>query len=217
MKIKFCGAARSVTGSMHILTVNGTQVLLECGLYQGHRKEAVKRNKHLPFDPTKIHTTTLSHAHIDHSGNLPNLVKNGYKGRIHATPATVDLARVLLKDSAFIHEKDAEYLNRKRKHTEELIEPLYTQQDAIEAGNRFDELAYHTPKEIAPGVRMTCYDAGHILGSAVTLYELTEGTRTVRVGFTGDLGRRAGTLPAARALSALGAWVLELLSMNASG
>lgn len=189
MKIKFCGAVRSVTGSMHILSVNDSQILLECGLYQGKRSISRERNKNLPFDATKITTATLSHAHIDHSGNLPNLVKNGYKGQVHATTATAELARVLLKDSAYIHGKDAEYLNRKLKEGEEPVEPLYSEQDALEAGSRFVNLDYHETREIAPGVRMTCYDAGHILGSAVTLYELEEGTKKVRIGFTGDLGR----------------------------
>ena len=113
MKLQFYGAVRSVTGSMHMIHANGTKVLLECGLYQGKRKLAREKNRNLPFDPGDVDGCTLSHAHIDHSGNLPNLVKSGYKGRILATPATSELARVLLKDSAHIQEKDAEYLNRK--------------------------------------------------------------------------------------------------------
>lgn len=197
MKIQFCGAVRSVTGSMHILEIGQRRILLECGLYQGKRSEARKRNEELPFDATKIDHTVLSHAHIDHSGNLPNLIKSGYQGRITATPATADLAKVLLRDSAYIQEKDAEYLRRKllkRKTAEateeaERIQPLYSQADADEAASRFETLDYRQAKEIAPGVRMTCYDAGHILGSAVTVYELQEGDRTVRLGFTGDLGR----------------------------
>ncbi|MGE0713408.1 MAG: MBL fold metallo-hydrolase RNA specificity domain-containing protein [Planctomycetota bacterium] len=189
MRIQFCGAVRSVTGSMHILEAGERRILLECGLYQGHRKEARERNKTLPFDPTRITHTTLSHAHIDHSGNLPNLVKNGYRGRITATEATADLARVLLRDSAYIQEKDAEYLNRKVTPGHDLVEPLYTQVDADEAAARIDTVRYQERVELAPGVHMTCYDAGHILGSAVTLYEVEEGGRTVRIGFTGDLGR----------------------------
>ncbi len=196
MQLQFFGAVRSVTGSMHVLTVGGKQVLLECGLYQGRRDESKKRNRHLPFDPAKVDAATLSHAHIDHSGNLPNLVKNGYDGRIWATPATIDLARVLLKDSAFIQQRDAEYLNKKIKRKNKgsdakapLVEPIYTAQDAEEAGSRFESLPYRTAQEIAPGVRLTFYDAGHILGSAVAVYECQEQGRTVRVGFTGDLGR----------------------------
>ena len=197
MKIQFCGAVRSVTGSMHVIEVGKRRILLECGLYQGKRSEARKRNKELPFDAAKIDHTVLSHAHIDHSGNLPNLIKSGYTGRITATSATADLAKVLLRDSAYIQQKDAEHLRKKllkRKDADsaaeaELIEPLYTQADADEASTRFDTVAYRTTKEIAPGVRMTYYDAGHILGSAVTIYELEEGGRTVRLGFTGDLGR----------------------------
>lgn len=190
MKIEFHGAVRSVTGSMHILEANGHRVLLECGLYQGRRSEARKRNRVLPFDVEKLDGCTLSHAHIDHSGNLPNLMKCGYKGRVLATPATVDLARVLLRDSASIQLRDIEYLNKKRKRNgKDPVEPIYTMEDAEEAGRRFDEVAYHQPVEVAPGVRVTFYDAGHILGSAVAVYELEEGGRTVRVGFTGDLGR----------------------------
>lgn len=189
MRIQFCGGVRSVTGSMHVLEVGERRILLECGLYQGRRSEARKRNKELPFDASRIDHTVLSHAHIDHSGNLPNLVKSGYRGRITATEATADLARVLLRDSAHIAEKDAEYLNRDLEPGQPPVEPLYTQADADEAASRFDTVRYHEVKEIAPGVRMTCYDAGHILGSAVTLYELEENGRTVRLGFTGDLGR----------------------------
>jgi metallo-beta-lactamase family protein len=201
MRIHFHGAARSVTGSMHILEVGDQRVLLECGMYQGKRKEATKRNRELPFDPKGIHAATLSHAHIDHSGNLPNLVKNGYGGSILATSGTADVARVLLRDSAMIQARDAEYLNRKidkknKKHKgkpkgkkHEPVEPIYTIDDAIETGNRFQEVPYHEAVEVAPGVRLTFHDAGHILGSAVSLYELTEGDRTIRLGFTGDLGR----------------------------
>lgn len=190
MQLEFLGAVRSVTGSMHIIHANGKKVLLECGMYQGRRKEARERNKNLPFDAKKIDACTLSHAHIDHSGNLPNLVKSGYKGRIHATDATADLARVLLKDSAYIQRKDADYINKKRKKKgEPPIEPIYSEDDALEVGNRFSEMAYGKRVVLTPGVAVTCYDAGHILGSAVAVYEIEEGGRTVRVGFTGDLGR----------------------------
>lgn len=190
MELRFYGAVRSVTGSMHMLARGDTQVLLECGLYQGKRKEAIQRNKHFPFDPARLSTCVLSHAHIDHSGNLPNLVKQGYKGPIWATPATADLARALLEDSAYIQERDAEFLNRKAERRGEApVEPLYSREDAREASSRFRTVDYGQPLELAPGVRASFYDAGHILGSAVTVYEVDGGGRTLRVGFTGDLGR----------------------------
>lgn len=196
MELQFYGAVRSVTGSMHMLRANGHQVLLECGLYQGKRDEARERNKHLPFEAGKVDACTLSHAHIDHSGNLPNLVKSGYKGRILATDATADLAKALLEDSAQIQEKDAEYVNKheklrakqeKRKHKP--VEPIYSVEDARETTQRFDTVGYRERTEVCPGVWLTFYDAGHILGSGVELYEIEEGGRTVRLGFTGDLGR----------------------------
>ncbi len=192
MKVEFHGAVRSVTGSMHVLEAAGSRVLLECGLYQGKRKEAERRNRNLPVDPTKLAGCVLSHAHIDHSGNLPNLVRNGYAGRIHATSGTADLAKALLRDSAYLHERDIEYLNEKRaKQGEPPLEPMYTQADVEETTRRFEVVGYQERFEAAPGVRARFFDAGHILGSAVTVYELEEAGRTVRVGFTGDLGRPA--------------------------
>jgi len=187
-QLQFYGAVRSVTGSMHVIRRGESEVLLECGLYQGKRADALKRNRHLPFDPSKLTACTLSHAHIDHSGNLPNLVKNGYDGPVYATQATCDLGRALLKDSAYIQQKDAEYWNRKNKDKPP-IEPIYTEQDALEALTRFQTIDYHKRFEVAPGIHATFYDAGHILGSAATLYEIEENGRTIRIGFTGDLGR----------------------------
>jgi metallo-beta-lactamase family protein len=190
VELQFLGAVRSVTGSMHMIHANGKQVLLECGMYQGKREEARKRNRELPFEADKVDVCTLSHAHIDHSGNLPNLVKQGYKGRILCTPATADLAKVLLRDSAKIQERDIAYLNKKRlKKGKPPLEPIYDEDDATEAGNRMDTIPYRERIELTDGVAVTFYDAGHILGSAVAVYEITEGGRTVRVGFTGDLGR----------------------------
>jgi metallo-beta-lactamase family protein len=196
MELQFYGAVRSVTGSMHMLHANGHQVLMECGMYQGKRAETTRRNRNLPFDASKVDACTLSHAHIDHSGNLPNLVKSGYKGRVLATHATADLAKILLEDSAHIQAKDVEYVNRKesakakksgKRHTP--VEPIYSKDDARETAQRFDTIDYGKPVQVCPGVRLTFYDAGHILGSGVGIYEVEEGGRTVRVGFTGDLGR----------------------------
>jgi metallo-beta-lactamase family protein len=189
MHLQFIGAVRSVTGSLHVLEANGHRVLLECGLFQGRRAEARERNRKIPLDVSKLDVVSLSHAHIDHSGNLPNLMKAGYKGRIKATAATVDLTRILLLDSAFLQEKDAEYLNRHERTHRVPVEPIYTREDAEEANTHFDAVPYHHPLELAPGIRATYYDAGHILGSAATLFEVEEGARKVRIGFTGDLGR----------------------------
>ena len=167
-ELQFYGAVRSVTGSMHVIRRGDSEVLLECGLYQGKRKDTLKRNRHLPFDPGKLTACTLSHAHIDHSGNLPNLVKNGYKGPVYATSATCDLGRALLKDSAYIQQKDAEYWNRKNKDKAP-IEPIYTEQDARKALTRFSVVDYYRRFEVAPGIHATFFDAGHILGSAATI------------------------------------------------
>jgi metallo-beta-lactamase family protein len=191
VKLQFIGAVRTVTGSLLQLEVGGQKVVLECGMFQGHRQEAARRNRNIPVDAPKVAACVLSHAHIDHSGNLPNLVKNGFKGEIHATEATADLTKVLLMDSAFLQEKDAEYLNEKRGPNEPVIEPIYTKVDVEETVRRFRPVPYRQLFEPAPGIRASFYDAGHILGSAVTVYELEEGGRTVRLGFTGDIGRPA--------------------------
>lgn len=194
MKLQFFGAVRSVTGSMHMLHVGDQRVLLECGLFQGKRSEAAQKNRSLPFDPKKVTGCVLSHAHIDHSGNLPNLVKNGYAGAIRATTATADMAKFMLLDSAYLQEKDADYLNEKRDPGQPAIEPIYAKEDAEETNRRFSPVSYKEWFEVAPGVRAAFYDAGHILGSAVTVYEAEEGGRKVRIGFTGDLGRPASPI-----------------------
>jgi metallo-beta-lactamase family protein len=191
MKLQFFGAVRSVTGSMHMLEANGQRVLLECGLFQGKRSEAAKKNRHLPFDAKMVTGCVLSHAHVDHSGNLPNFVNDGYKGTIIATDGTVQLAKVMLMDSAMLQAKDAEYVNEKRRPGEPLVEPIYSKDDVVETSSRFRGVQYREEFSPAPGIRGWFYDAGHILGSAVTVYEIEEGGRTVRLGFTGDLGRPA--------------------------
>ena len=189
--LQFLGAVRTVTGSMHLLTVNGSRVLLDCGLFQGKRAEAYERNRNFPFDPSSIHAVVLSHAHIDHAGNLPNLVRSGYRGPIYCTTATRDLCNIMLMDSAYIQERDAEYVNKKhRKRHEPEIEPIYTVDDAARALVRFEGVGYHQRFPVADGVTVTFFDAGHILGSAVTLYELRAEGRQIRLGFTGDLGRK---------------------------
>ncbi|MEN6478722.1 MAG: MBL fold metallo-hydrolase [Anaerolineales bacterium] len=190
MIIHFWGAARTVTGSMHLLEVNGTRILLECGLFQGHRQEAFERNRNLPFDARQVDAMVLSHAHIDHSGNIPNLVRSGYDGPIYATHATRDLCSSMLRDSANIMESDAAYLNRKRGlRGAEAVEPIYTEEDATRSLRDFVGVGYERPLPIATGVKLTFFDAGHILGSAFTALDVQEGGRNYRLMFTGDVGR----------------------------
>ena len=190
MKIAFLGAARSVTGSKHLLSVNGRLILLDCGLVQGHRQEAEERNRNLPFDPGSIDCVVLSHAHIDHSGNLPRLIAGGFDGPIYCTPATRDLCSIMLPDSAHIQEKDAEYVNKRHKRKGlPAVRPLYTTTEALAVLERMISLSYNRPTDIAPGVRLRFLDAGHILGSAITLLEISKNGRSLRLVYTGDLGR----------------------------
>ena len=192
MYITFHGAARSVTGSKHLLEVNGKKILLDCGLVQGRRKESEEANRHLPFDCSSIDIMILSHAHIDHSGNIPNLVKNGFKGDILCTPATRDLCAAMLRDSGHIQERDVEFVNKKRaRKGEELIEPIYTQEDAVKSLNSFVTMNYYRQREITNGVFLTFLDAGHMLGSAIVVLDIVdqETNRERRLVFSGDIGR----------------------------
>jgi len=190
MKIHFYGAARTVTGSMHLLEVNDHKLLLDCGLFQGRRKETYQRNRTFPFPPQEIDAVILSHAHIDHSGNLPNLVKQGYSGPIYTTNATAHLDNIMLLDSGYIHEKDAEYLNKKRlKQGKTQIEPLYTKEDAGRVAPLFECVNYRDSFEPIPGVKAHLVDAGHILGSAAVVLDITESGKTSRLWFSGDIGR----------------------------
>jgi metallo-beta-lactamase family protein len=182
MKLHFHGAARSVTGSRHLLETKAGSVLLDCGLYQGPREEAFKRNRVFGFDPKSVHAVILSHAHIDHSGALPALVKSGWSGPIYATPATADLAALMLADSASIQERDVQFVNQ-REGTRR--EPLYTSDDARATAALFRPIPYHQVFEAAPNLHGSFHDAGHMLGSSLVKLE-TEGKRIV---FTGDLGR----------------------------
>jgi metallo-beta-lactamase family protein len=199
MKLTFWGAAKTVTGSMHQLTVDGKCYLLDCGQYQGRRKEAEERNKNFPFPCREVSAVMLSHAHIDHSGNLPLLVKNGFHGPIYASPGTADLCHPMLADSAAIQEKDAEFLNKRylrRKSLkvattpgDHLVEPLYTVENAEATDALFRPVPLHTRTQIAPGIRYQSFEAGHMLGSTCMLLDLESGGQKTRLGFTGDLGR----------------------------
>ena len=190
MKFQFHGAAQTVTGSLHLLTVNGHTVMFECGMFQGRRQEAFEKNRTFKFDPATIEALVLSHAHIDHSGNIPNLVRKGFKGPIYATPPTVDLCRILLKDSAFLQQKDIEWVNRIRARTgEPPFKPLYTMEEAEAAMHLFKAVPYDKSFAVCEGVGATFRDAGHILGSAGVSFEVRENGRITRCAFSGDIGR----------------------------
>ena len=193
MEISFHGAAQEVTGSMHLIEVNNQRILLECGSYQGHRAETYERNLHFPFDPASIDTLVLSHAHIDHSGNIPNLVKQGFRGNIWCTQATRNLCTFMLMDSGHIMEKDVEYVNQRRARKGEApVEPLYTQQDVQVALQQFMGVGLNRPTLIADGVTLTFHNVGHILGAAFVQLDIREqaGSKQWRVVFSGDIGRR---------------------------
>jgi len=193
MKLEFVGAAQTVTGSMHLVHTEHATVLLECGLFQGRRRESIDRNKHLGLDPTKIDAVVLSHAHIDHSGAIPMLPGLGYRGSVYATPATRDLCSVMLRDAAMIQKADARFINRaiERDHAPmDPVEPLYDEADVDRALAAMISVPYHHTLSIAPGVRLTFFDAGHVLGSAITVLDVDENGSSRRLVFTGDLGRR---------------------------
>ncbi len=192
MQIEFHGAVRTVTGSQHLLKVNGHRILLDCGLFQGSRKASFERNQHLPYDASRIDVLVLSHAHIDHSGNIPNLVKSGFKGNIICTYATRDLCSIMLRDSAKIQQYDIEYLNNKRnKKGLPHLEPYYTMEDVVESLKQFIGIGYERAFQILPGINVTFFDAGHILGSAITVleYDDQDTRQHVRLVFSGDIGR----------------------------
>jgi len=190
MTIQFFGAAQTVTGSMHFISVNGARLLLDCGLFQGKRAESYERNRNFPFDASSIDAVILSHAHIDHAGNLPNLVKSGFRGPIYSTGATRDLCNVMLYDSAYLQERDTEFMNKRlAKKGEPPIEALYSAEDVDNTIGQFVSVPYRKDFMPAEGVKARFFDAGHILGSAVTSLEIKENGKTTRLAFTGDLGR----------------------------
>ncbi|MGN1359958.1 MAG: MBL fold metallo-hydrolase [Kiritimatiellia bacterium] len=189
--LTFLGAAQTTTGSMHLVEVKGKRILLDCGLFQGHRKEAFERNRRLGLDPKTIDAVILSHAHIDHSGNIPSLVRGGFRGRIYTTEATADLCKVMLRDSAHLQLAELEIVNRKRQaQGKNLFEPLYTEEDVARTLSLFEPVPKQRAFELADGLVGLFHNAGHILGSAITeLIATTPGTRDRRLVFTGDLGQ----------------------------
>ncbi len=192
--ITFWGAARTVTGSMHLVETPGSRVLLDCGLFQGRRTEARERNLRFPFRPSAIDAVILSHAHIDHSGNLPNLVRQGFAGPIYCTPATRDLTAVMLADSAKIQEEDAQHLNKRREQGEPLGEPLvlplYTRGDAHRAARHCRGIPYEQWQEVGRDLQVRFVEAGHIIGSAMVALKIATAGGERSITFTGDLGRR---------------------------
>ncbi len=191
MKIHFFGAAQTVTGSKYLLEVNGKRLLLECGFFQGRRSDTYTKNLEFEFSPKSIDAIILSHAHIDHSGNLPNLVKQGCHGPIYTSPATASLADVMLQDSGHIQEADAEFMNKRnfRRGDPQTAKPIYTLEDAKAVAQYFQRIPYRQPFQPVPGVTATLFDAGHILGSAAVALDIEENGRKFRLWFSGDIGR----------------------------
>lgn len=184
IKLTFHGAAGTVTGSCHELQSNGERILLDCGMYQGRRKEAERRNRTLPFPARSINSVVLSHAHIDHSGRLPLLVKDGFHGPIYTTPATIDLCESMLRDTAHILESDARFVN-KHHEKDEPVEPLFSMEDAEDTMPLFHAVPYHKHRDIGGGITMESRDAGHILGSSSIVFTKDK----LRLAFSGDVGR----------------------------
>ena len=193
MKIKFCGADQTVTGSQHLLEVNGKKILLDCGLYQGKREESYDINRNFLFDPKELHCVILSHAHIDHSGNLPTLYSKGFTGDIYTTSASSDLCSIMLFDSAHIQENDVKYVNKKRlKKNLKPFKPLYRMEDAKNVLGNFKTVSYRKKfciDGLCEKVEVEYFDAGHILGSAMMVLEIQENGRKFKFAFTGDIGR----------------------------
>ena len=179
---------------MHVLEMKGHRLLLECGLFQGHRRESIIRNRVLPFpfDVTMIDSAVLSHAHIDHAGNFPTLTKKGYTGNIYSTPATRDLSAVMLRDSAYLQKQDADYINSRELYDPDFgpVDPIYGEDDVVQAMSQFVSYDYHRNFDVAPNVTCKFLDAGHVLGSAIVQLDVKTKSGKTRIAFTGDLGRR---------------------------
>ena len=198
MRLEFHGAAQTTTGSMHLVEANGLRILLDCGLFQGKRKEAFEKNRRMPINPATIHAVLLSHAHIDHSGNLPSLTRNGFKGKIYCTPPTVDLCDVMLRDSAYLQLRDLHTVNKKRaEQGKHLFEMLYDERDVDTVMRHIVPVPLQQPINLGNNVTATFHNAGHILGAALTQLDVKpRTTRTRRLLFSGDLGQPG--LPLAR-------------------
>ncbi|MBM3333454.1 MBL fold metallo-hydrolase [Candidatus Sumerlaeota bacterium] len=191
MYLEFWGAARSTTGSMHLLGLDGKRFVLDCGLFQGRREESWRRNRDFPYSPASFDSAILSHAHIDHSGNLPNFAKQGFKGKVFATTATADLCQIMLRDSAHVQESDIAYVNKKHaQRGQKPFKVLYTADDAERVIGQFESAEYGRSFAVSPQLECTFLDAGHILGAAVVVLDITENTSRRRIVFSGDLGRR---------------------------
>ena len=189
MKIQFCGASESVTGSCHLITTENYKVLLDCGQFQGNKAMESKNYEPFPFNPAEIDFMILSHAHVDHCGRIPLLVKKGFKGKIYCTDATADLVEVMLKDSGYIHEKEAEWQNRKNERAgKPLVEPLYTFNDSVDSLAYLEPVLYDQLIEVNDKIKIVFNDAGHILGSAITELFIEESDNVSKVVFSGDLG-----------------------------
>lgn len=189
MKIKFCGASSGVTGSCHLITTDKHKILLDCGQFQGGKAQDAMNYEPFPFEPSEVECVILSHAHIDHCGRIPLLVKRGFTGNIYCTDATADLLDVMLKDSGFIHEKDAEWKTKRAQRAgKPAVEPLYTYKDAVESLKYVSPILYNQQIQINDEMKIVFNDAGHILGSAVTELWITEGDKTSKIVFSGDLG-----------------------------
>lgn len=190
MKLSFYGAARSVTGSRHMLEVPGFRALLDCGMFQGRREEAFRRNRDFGFEPKSLGAVLLSHAHIDHSGALPVLPRKGFSGKVYLTRASADLAGIMLEDSARVQENDCRYVNKQEKRRgKTCVEPLYDGDDVRKILKRFEGSRYGDQLKIAPRLTASFHDAGHILGSAAVRVKYTARGNTTTVLFSGDLGR----------------------------
>jgi metallo-beta-lactamase family protein len=195
MTIEFLGAARTVTGSKHLIKTKQNTLLLDCGFFQGRSQNSEEMNQHLGFDPFSLDFMVLSHAHIDHSGSIPNLVKQGFKGPIYCTPATLDLCRIMLKDSAHIQENDLKYVNKRRiKRGEEPLKPLYSVDDVELALQQFVSVSYNERFTINKDITLEFTDAGHILGSAAVHLDIKENDIIKKITFTGDIGRYDGAI-----------------------
>jgi metallo-beta-lactamase family protein len=195
MEIGFFGAAGEVTGSCHLIEVGGRRILLDCGLIQGDWRDEQRNRAPFPFDPKSIDAVVLSHAHIDHSGRIPLLIRSGFAGPVYTHHASKDLCRIMLKDAGYLAERDAEWENRKRqrKRLPPLL-PLFTMQDAVEAMKRFRGMPYGKRRRILPGITVRFADAGHILGSAIVELWLEEGSERRKIVFSGDLGQKGAPI-----------------------